>query len=153
MIFNVLLSNSDMVATVDADFKDLVGQYRWFINQDGYVMSSKKISLHRLVMGVPKGSVLEVDHINCDKLDNRICNLRVCTHSQNVRNVKAYKNNRSGYKGVHFHYGKFVAGIRLNKKRIHLGRFTSVTEAALAYDRAAKELHGEFARLNFPELA
>jgi hypothetical protein len=62
------------------------------------------------------------------------------------------KNNKSGYKGISRSSttNKWVAGIRFNGKRKHLGTFGSAEEAARVYDKAAKLLHGEFACLNFP---
>lgn len=74
--------------------KDLVLNYKWRVNALGYVYSSfkdsdgkwQKITLHRLIMGLSKGDKQHCDHINGNKLDNRDCNLRLCTHAQNMLN-------------------------------------------------------------------
>lgn len=90
----------------------------------------------------------EIDHINGVTIDNRISNLREATNAQNCLNRKAYQNNTSGYKGVHWHKAssRWVANIQVGKKRKHLGYFEVKEEAAKAYDKASKELHGEFGR-------
>lgn len=115
---------------------------------------SKRKSIHRAVMGYPKGMV--IDHINGNPLDNRKVNLRVCTHSENAMNKKTRADSRSGYKGVYMSpNGKNIqAYIRppgMNKGRMSLGCYKTLEEAARAYDAKAKELFGEFASLNFPD--
>jgi hypothetical protein len=88
----------------------------------------------------------EVDHINCNKSDNRIDNLRVVSHAENSRNRPAQANNSSGFKGVHFcsTYRKFRAQIGIEGRRIALGYFESAEQAAKAYEKAASEIHGAF---------
>jgi len=92
----------------------------------------------------------QIDHINHNTLDNRKENLRIVTGSQNGMNQKLHKNNTSGYKGVHwFIYSKrWMAYIRLNSRKIHLGYFNSKIEAAYAYNYAALKYFGKFAKLN-----
>lgn len=92
----------------------------------------------------------QVDHINGDGLDNRKSNLRICNGSQNRCNKGKPKNNTSGYKGVTWHTPnkKWVAQIAVNGKHSYIGSFKTKEEAAKAYNKKAKELHGEFARLN-----
>lgn len=113
---------------------------------DGKIVNRK---LHRMVMNAPYG--VQVDHINGDTLDNRRCNLRLCSHAENQHN----KNSQAGtskYKGVYLYKRdkKWRAMIAKNKKNIHLGYFNDEIQAAHAYDEAARQLFGEFARLNFP---
>jgi hypothetical protein len=95
----------------------------------------------------------EIDHRNRNATDNRWVNLRRATVSQNNANKGLQKNNKSGFKGVYKESdsGKWRAVLKFNKTTIHLGRFEVAEEAARAYDKAAKEHHGEFAFLNFPE--
>jgi hypothetical protein len=90
----------------------------------------------------------QLDHINLDKDDNRIANLRAATPSQNMCNRPIFKNNTSGAKGVYYHKrdGRWYASIRVNNKSIHLGSFLTRTAAAAAYAVAAVEHHGEFGR-------
>ena len=109
---------------------------------------NKRLYLHRLVIDAKKGEY--VDHINGDTLDNRRCNLRICTNSENLRNSKTRIDNTSGYKGVSYkkERKKYIAYININKKRIFLGYYNSKIDAAKAYNIGAKKYHGEFARLN-----
>lgn len=92
----------------------------------------------------------EIDHVNGNGLDNRRVNLRFASRSENCSNCRPSRNNRSGYKGVHWHKGakKWRSQIKTNGKRIHLGYFENKNDAARAYNEAAIRLHGSFARLN-----
>ena len=105
------------------------------------------IFMHQMILGVKGG-----DHINGNGLDNQRSNLRACTVSQNGMNARPRANCISKYKGVTFKktlkIRPWQAGIVINQKRIHLGYFPSEEEAALAYNRKATELFGEFARPN-----
>ncbi len=106
--------------------------------------------MHRLIANAP--AHLLVDHIDHDGLNNRKANLRLCSIAQNNQNSRPNRNAASKYKGVSWAQScrKWFARIRPNRKTIYLGLFTDEIEAALAYDRKAKELFGEFAYLNFP---
>jgi hypothetical protein len=112
---------------------------------------TKLLSLHRAIMDVPKG--LLVDHKNGNPLDNRRANLRLATHTQNMHNRKKIKTKTSSqYIGASLdkRSGRWASKIRCHGKKVHLGCFGSDIEAAKAYDAAARKYHGEFARLNFP---
>jgi hypothetical protein len=100
---------------------------------------------------IPEG--MQINHKNHDTSDDRIDNLELVTPQQNTMYRRKIKINTSGYKGVHFHVrnNKYQAYIRLNYKRKHLGYFACSIEAAVAYDKAALELHGKHAILNFPD--
>lgn len=89
---------------------------------------------------VPAG---EVDHINHDKHDNRIVNLRDVSASDNCRNRRLHKNNVSGFTGVHFNAREqlWKAQIKIGERNIHLGYFCSAEEAAVAR-RAANKTFG-----------
>jgi hypothetical protein len=95
----------------------------------------------------------EVDHVDRNGLNNRRLNLRPCVSYLNKGNLGKSIANTSGYKGVSFHKqsGRWRSYITKNDKFVHLGLFSNVREAALAYDTAAREYFGEFALLNFPE--
>lgn len=158
------------VTVVDDEDVDLA-QLKWYAffaanySGGGAHLAARKVSadngqqttfLHRVVLARAIGRVLKrheyPDHINRDPLDNRRSNLRLATRSENARNRNAQSNNVSGYKGVGWHKRsrKWRAFITLNRKQRHIGHFDKAEDAARAYDKAARELHGEFARLNFP---
>ena len=92
-----------------------------------------------------------VDHINGNGLDNRRSNLRPASRSQNGANRGAPSNNTSGFKGVTRFRLKWMAKIQVHGRTIHLGLFATPQEAARAYDTAALEHFGEYARPNFPK--
>lgn len=94
-----------------------------------------------------------VDHINGNGLDNRRENLRIATMSSNQWNQRKQRRcTKSKFKGVGLddRTNKWSADIRAYKQRFYLGSFVLEEDAAMAYDAAARKLHGEFARLNFP---
>lgn len=150
-----------LVALVDAEDADRVLQHRWCpkVNRSGsiYAQSGSGSSsrsptyLHRFVLDLSSGD-LSVDHINGDGLDNRRSNLRICNQSQNLANQRKRKNSTSRYKGVSWHTRgkKWAAGIMVDGKQLHLGNYDSEMEAAFAYDAAARQHFGDFARPNFP---
>ncbi len=111
----------------------------------------RQCGLHRVIFLCCNGWLpLEIDHIANNKTNNRIENLRAATHNENCWNQTTPKNNTSGCKGVSWDKscGKWKAQISFRGKRINLGRFRSLNEAACRYDSAATELFGEFARPN-----
>lgn len=92
----------------------------------------------------------EIDHINGNKDDNRIANLRQADRSENMRNCGMKSNNTSGFKGCRLREKGWQARITLRGKQIHLGFFGTALEASAAYEAAARELHGEFTRVKQP---
>lgn len=105
--------------------------------------------LHRAVLDVPSGVV--VDHINGNGLDCRRVNLRVCTQKQNTHNRRPTRGSTSKYRGVSWNKRdqRWIVQITVNGRNKCLGRFLSEDEAAAAYDEAAMQAYGSFARLNF----
>jgi hypothetical protein len=92
----------------------------------------------------------EIDHIDGDSTNNRIENLRLSDRTQNMCNRGAYKCNKTGLKGVRPEGRKYSANISYKKKSYWLGMHETPEEAAKAYDRKAIELHGQYAKTNFP---
>lgn len=110
-------------------------------------INGKTTSIHRYILGAPDGS--NVDHINGDRMDNRKNNLRFCTHAQNMKNRKPNKEGKSAYKGiVVLPNGRYRAKINSDGKRFDLGVYESEYDAVIAYNAAAKVLHGEHCYLN-----
>ena len=111
--------------------------------------------LYREIMGVTDPAI-QVDHINGDPLDCRRANLRLATNQQNARNNRGHRRRTTPYKGVS-PSGRvskpWSAKITVEGRTVNLGRFTNAEAAARAYDRAAIEYFGEFARLNFSDAA
>ena len=127
------------------------------INNGYYIIclgdKSKRFLVHRLVAitFISNNNKLGfVDHINGNRIDNRIENLRWCTKSENNRFSKKRPNTLFEYKGVAHGNGrgKFSAKITYNYKSFHIGTFKTAIEAAKAYNEKAKELFGKFALLN-----
>jgi len=123
-------------------------------HRDGYVMigcKMKRISAHRIAWFMFYGSIpddKEIDHINNDRKDNRIVNLRLCTHAENQRNRRLASNNTSGYKGVVWNIKerKWVAQIKVGGKGMRLGSYHTPEEAHQKYKECAPIYHKEFAR-------
>jgi len=147
------------VALVDNEDFESINQFKWHIDkrlhtiyavrQERYMTGKyKKVYMHNQIMGVKW-----IDHINSDGLDNRKINMRPCNCGQNNMNQRPQEGKSSEFKGVFWHKQrkKWTAQSGINGKRKHLGMFKSEIMAALAYDNEAKNLFGEFARLNFPD--
>lgn len=141
---------------VDDEDYERLNSFVWHVNGGGYAARGikrpdsgrKAIQLmHRELMGLTPLDKVVVDHINCDKLDNRRLNLRICTRQQNLCNRGSTRQNSTGFKGVYYHpsKGKWSALIKVNYKSHYLGIFDTPEEAHEAYKCAAARLHGEFA--------
>lgn len=154
----------NLVALVDdGDYEDLM-QYTWYAKPSGkfgnfYAYRSvgcyetyKKVIMHRQILPPPAG--LFIDHINGWGLDNQRSNLRICTKAENMHNRVLNKNNKSGYKGVCAVKGlkdrQWITQIVVAGKKVRVGYYNDLIEAALAYDEAAYKYFGEFANVNFP---
>ncbi len=151
------------VTIIDDEDYEKFNQFKYRIRKNGWGQiyavrtgprlnekRSKDYYLHREIMGVTDRK-MQIDHINGNSLDNRKENLRVCTNAQNSRNSKLAKNNTTGYKGVSWSgskKNKYVAQLHTKGKHIHLGNFDNPIDAALAYNKAAIEYFGEFAKIN-----
>ena len=132
-------------AIVDIDFSYL-DKYNWNLSSSGYAFArpsgrTKMIYMHHLVL--PRVEGMDNDHINRNKLDNRLQNLRTVTRSQNLHN--SMKSGASGYKGVQFNKnrGKWQTRLRGKSKL-----FADKHDAAEYYNIIAKKMYGEYAALN-----
>lgn len=115
------------------------------------MINGKEYLEHRLAWFYTLGVWPErIDHVNGVKDDNRLSNLRECTIAENNQNRRRKKNNKSGHKGVSWHsYNKrWRSQITVQGKDTHLGYFLTKEEAADAYNDAALQHHGEFARFD-----
>lgn len=151
------------VALISAEDYERVSQFHWSAAvRQHTVYASRAVRrsdgtwtnqlLHRFLLGLTDPKIV-ADHINRDGLDNRRCNLRIASQSQNCANSHKHHNARSSqYRGVSWcsRTRKWQAAIRIDSKQTHLGRFADETAAALAYDAAARKHFGEFANCNFP---
>ena len=150
-----------LVALVDDEDYEELNQWKWHAARNGTGDSGfyavrrisrkgkrTRIFMAREIMNAKVGE--QVDHKDGKAtLNNQKSNLRICTNAQNQRNRGPQKNNASGYKGVYpYKKGKWRAKIQVDKLDIHLGIFDVVTEAALAYNKAALLHHREFAYQN-----
>ena len=146
-------SNGLFILIDDGDF-DRASQHSWPLNAQGYphaTINGESVTLHTWLVGAQKGE--EVDHKNHNTLDCRRENLRRCTKSQNMANMRTPRSNTTGFKGVTLdkRVGRYTARIKVNQHHMHIGNFATAKEAARAYDEKALEYFGEFAWLNFPQ--
>jgi hypothetical protein len=153
------------VAIVDDEDYETVNKFYWSVcgkHNIYYAKSSiylpcgkqKTIRMHRLIMGVNDPKKL-VDHIDHNGLNNQRSNLRIATHQENSKNRTPYGSSK--YLGVCWckRSGRWLVQIKINKTtNKFLGYFNNEIDAAMVYDKYAKEIHGEFANLNFkPQFA
>src|SRR5688500_18808863 len=154
--------NPGKFALVDNEDYNSLSKYKWYLSSSRDKIhyyayrgcrtykKTRTIFMHREIMKAPKGT--KIDHKNRNNLDNRKNNLRFATQTENMCNRPQQNNNSSGYKGVFERRNKtcitYCARIGHNKKYTILGFFKTKLEAAVAYNIAAKKLHGEFAFQN-----
>lgn len=140
-------------AVIDTADAALVSQHRWFamqVDRLWYAVTTDRnghvgVLLHRLLL--PDAAL--IDHANGNGLDNRRCNIRPATQSQNIAN-RASPGSRSGFRGVAPSNppGRWIARIKVEGKTHHLGTFDTPEEAARVYDTHAVRIFGAFARTN-----
>lgn len=164
----MLVLTQGMTAMVDDDDWKRVSRIQWYpLSQNSATYAQgvdktaskgkQRVYLHRVILNAP--SDMQVDHINHNGLDCRKENLRLCTHQQNHWNSlrKRTKQQTIAYKGVfkdsrNGYTNIWVANITIHGKQRTLGHYRTDIAAGLAYDRAAREVFGEFAHPNFPDV-
>lgn len=155
MVLKEIQLNRGMTTMVDDEFYDSLSKHRWHVEKFGNNFYASRncpekrrvIKMHREILGAQSGAI--VDHIDGNGLNNQLSNLRICTHSENMRN--RLKDSGSLAKGVSMSKSKknpYFARIMVDGKQKSLGSFPTVQEAADAYDRAAVFYYGDFARTN-----
>ena len=157
MVKEIQLANNKGVALVDDEDYDKLIKYKWHLRDIKIMHAGTKVKIdgkwfekrmHHFLVNVPEG--FEVDHIDQNGLNNQKSNLRVATHSQNMMNRNSFKGSSSKYKGVSFDKkcNKWRSEVSLNKKHYYLGMFENESDAAMAYNKRALKLHGEYVNLN-----
>lgn len=144
----IVTTKGEEILVDDDKYFDL-RKYTWSLNVKGYALagvSSKNTTMHRYLLNAPFG--IKVDHINNNRIDNRVHNLRFVDDSTNSHNSIKRSGTTSKYIGVHKNGNKFYAEIKKNHQRYSLGSFSSEIEAAYARDKKAIELYGDCAKLN-----
>ena len=137
----------------DRDKFDAIRAYNWYRNYNDpekplYITNRFGKKPHDYLVDCPKG--LEVDHINLNTLDNRMCNLRIVTHQQNQCNQPVQKNNTSGVSGVSYYppRKKYRARIKIGQHEIHLGYYEFFEQAVQARNVGMECMFGEYGRYN-----
>jgi hypothetical protein len=157
---DILMDASDVVVLDGRSLhlkKRRRGQECWDARLESYSKPRKRVYLSRAIMQPLPG--LEVDHVNHNTLDNRRCNLRVCTRSENRRNGRKQSQTKWRFKGIFYHghgtysgerggKGRWRAYTRVSGKRIWLGYYQTDIEAAMAYNRYVAAEFGKFACFN-----
>lgn len=128
-----------------------VKDYKWRFMVNYACSDTKKvhIKMHNLIINFKSNKEFSVDHINRNGLDNRKCNLRICSRSENEQN----KSCKNLFKGVCLRSdGLYISQITKNKRAYKIGAYDNIIDAAIAYDIAALILYGNNAYVNFPFL-
>jgi hypothetical protein len=150
-LFNYDKRTGDLTWKAPLNCSIKIGAAAGYVDANGYLISQiagKKYKNHRIIFLYCHGYLPPIlDHIDADKLNNRIDNLRVCTLSENSHNANIRKDNKSGIKGVSFSRSskKWLAQIQVNGKKIYIGLFDSIKCAEKAVRERRSLIHKGFA--------
>lgn len=142
-----------VIFEIDDDDYEKIKTYRWHAlkHPNGFYIQTtinrKTIRLHRFLMDFPPG--MDIDHIDGNTLNNKKCNLRICSRARNCQNSKTCSRNTSGHRGVYWDSSrnKWRVQIQCLNKTERVGRFLNITDAIDAYTKRAKELFGEYYKM------
>lgn len=139
-----------MLPIIDPQDEPLLRAHAWRRDTRPYFrarIGGRMVALHRVIAGAARGQI--VDHIDGDPMNCRRSNLRICSDAESARNRGRKRSSKSPYKGVwQKPSGRWQAIIMADKKFRCLGVYDTPEDAARAYNVAAIDLHGAFARLN-----
>ena len=147
--FGLGYTNNGGVYYFDLEDYDKIKEYCWGLHY-GYIKArdvnlKKHISIHRIVMNCDDKSK-QIDHINRNPMDNRKCNLRICTNAENSRNKNVKIGNNTGFTGVSKREnGTYRVRIRKDGRELTIGHYLDIKEAIINRLKAEKEIYGEFA--------
>ncbi|MCR5436168.1 MAG: HNH endonuclease [Treponema sp.] len=131
-IIKIKKHNDFISSKIDLDDVEKINKMKWSLSNNYICNVKNRILLHRFIMNI-SDSKLWVDHINHDTFDNRKCNLRIVTPSENAMNKKLLNSNKSGKTGVYLNKkNKFIAQLGIDYKTINLGTFNTMMEAVKA---------------------
>ena len=140
-----------LTALIDDEDFEQISKHLWHVGTHGYAIrtvkehgKTRKVYMHRYIARALEGE--EVDHADCNKLNNCRSNLRICQHTSNLANRKTNRNNKLGVKGVIFRANRFEAKFFHQRELVFSKRFKTLEEAKAAYDEQHKIHHGEFSR-------
>lgn len=161
----IILTQGKKAIVDDEDF-EFLNQYDWCVAMarekrwgykavKGFTYSkngkkqTQMIQMHRIIMLSPP-DIFDVDHIDGNSLNNQKSNLRICTHAENMMNIRRRVSSSSRFRGVTFNKQdkRWRARFFLGGKSLLDKKFNKEEEAALIYNEFCKKYHGEFARLN-----
>lgn len=154
----IRLTKGQIALVDDADY-DFLNQWKWCAlklkkvyyatRAEGPKRKRIFILMHRQIMNTPSG--LQVDHIDHNGVNNQRSNLRNCTIQQNRANRTSFGSSQYLGVSVYKEHGvkRIKAGIQKDGRSVHIGLFKTEEDAAKAYDEKAREMHGEYANLNF----
>lgn len=146
--FKAIVDDNDFNTLNAFKWKVQVSKHSCYANRVDYSSGKPKIIyMHRFIKGVDDKNLV-VDHKDHNGLNNTRENLRICSKSENAMNRNPLQGSTSKYLGVCRYKGRWRAGLKHDYKQYHLGDYDDERQAALAYNKKAIDLHGEFANIN-----
>jgi len=140
--------DGDLVRNISINSKAMKGMIAGTVNAHGYVyvsIESTSYAVHHVVWKIHYGDIpdgYEIDHIDRNRQNNKIKNLRIVTSSENNHNIGLSKANASGHRGIRFESdrGKWLSRIKHNGRMLNLGRYFRLSDAISARKAAEKAL-------------